>query len=57
MTRNRRLVYAILALPIVALGLGSQRAAVESRIARAFRAALRDEGEKLPAPQRWEDED
>lgn len=50
-------VLAILAVPFVALGLGSQRAAEESRIARAIRAALRDEDEKLPAPQRWEDED
>ena len=31
---------AILALPLVALGLGSRRAAEESRIARAIRAAL-----------------
>jgi hypothetical protein len=34
---------AILAMPMVALGLGSQRAADESRIARAIRVALRDE--------------
>jgi len=34
---------AILAVPLVALGLGSQRAADESRIARAIRTALRDE--------------
>jgi len=50
-------VLAILAMPLVALGLGSQRAADESRIVRAIRAALRDEDEKLPAPQRWKDED
>ena len=48
---------AILALPLVALGLGSQRAADESRITRAIRTALRDVDEKPPAPQRWEDED
>ena len=50
-------VLAILALPFVALGLGSQREAAEARIKRAIRVALQDEAERLPAPQRWEDED
>lgn len=49
--------FAILALPFVALGLGSQRAADETRIVRAIRAALLDEEERLPPPQRWNDED
>jgi hypothetical protein len=48
---------AILALPLLALGLGSQRAADEARILRAIGTALRDVDEKLPAPQRWQDED
>ena len=50
-------VLATLALPFVALGLGSQRAAEEARIRRAIRIALLDEGERLPPPQRWADED
>jgi len=50
-------VLAILAVPFVALGLGSQREAAEARLKRAIRVALRDEAERLPAPQRWEDED
>lgn len=49
--------FAILALPYVALGMGSQRAAEEARIAKAIRVALLDEEERLPPPQRWEDED
>lgn len=50
-------VLAILAMPFVALGLGSQREAEEARILKAIRVALRDE-EQRPAPQqRWEDED
>jgi len=47
---------AILALPFVALGLGSQRAAEEARILKAIRVALLDEEERL-ARQRWDDED
>ena len=50
-------VLATLALPFVALGLGSQRAAEEARIRRAIRIALLDEEERLPPPQRWADED
>ena len=50
-------VLAILAVPYVALGLGSQRAAEESRIAKAIRVALLDEEGRFPAQQRWEDED
>lgn len=50
-------VLAILALPFVALGLASQREAAESRLRRAIRVALLDEEERMPPPQRWEDED
>lgn len=49
--------FAVLAVPYVALGLGSQRAAEEARIARAIRIALLDEEERFPKAQRWEDED
>ena len=48
---------AILAVPLVALGLGSQRAADESRIAKAIRVALRDEEQRMPKQQAWEGED
>jgi hypothetical protein len=48
---------AILAFPFVTLALSSNRAAEESRIRKAIRVALLDEEEKLPAPQRWKDED
>jgi hypothetical protein len=48
---------AILGFPFVALGLASQREAEESRIRKAIRVALLDEAQKLPAPQRWKDED
>lgn len=48
---------AILAMPYVALGLGSQRAAEEARIAKAIRVALLDEEERYPRARRWEDED
>lgn len=47
---------AILALPFVALGLGSQREAEEARIRKAIRVALLDEEERLPPRQRWADE-
>ena len=50
-------VLAILALPFVALGLSSQRAAAEARITRAIRIALMDEAERMPPQQRWEDEE
>ena len=50
-------VLATLAVPFVALGLGSQREAEEARIARAIRVALLDEEERLPPRQRWSDED
>jgi hypothetical protein len=50
-------VLATLALPFVALGLASQREAAESRITRAIKVALQDEPERMPAPQRWEDEE
>jgi hypothetical protein len=48
---------SILAFPLVALALSSNREAEESRIRRAIRAALLDEGQELPAPPKWEDED
>jgi hypothetical protein len=48
---------AILALPFVALGLGSQREAEEARIRKAIRVALLDEDAGLPARQRWADEE
>ena len=48
---------AVLALPFVALGLASQRDAVEARLRRAIRVALLDEEERMPPQQRWEDED
>lgn len=50
-------VLAILALPFVTLGLASSRAAHESRIRRAIRSALLDEGEAFPPRQKWADED
>jgi hypothetical protein len=50
-------VLATLALPIVALGLSSQREATESRLRRAIKVALQDEPERMPPPQRWEDEE
>lgn len=48
---------AILGVPIAATGLGSHRQAEEARILKAIRVALLDEDAKLPAPQRWDDED
>ena len=50
-------VLAILGLPFVALGMASQRDAIEARMRRAIRVALLDEAERLPPQQRWEDED
>ena len=47
----------ILALPFVAVGLNSQREAAEAAIRKAIRVALLDEAERLPPPQRWDDED
>lgn len=49
-------VLAILGVPFVAVALGSQREAVESRIRKAIRVALLDEEEKLPPAQKWKDE-
>jgi len=48
---------AMLALPLVALGLGSQREAEEARIRKAIRVALLDEDERLAPRQRWDDEE
>jgi hypothetical protein len=48
---------AVLAMPFVALGLGSQREAHEARLRRAIRTALLDEPERMPPAQRWDDEE
>jgi hypothetical protein len=50
-------VLAILGLPFVAVALGSQREADESRIRKAIRVALLDEEQKLPPAQKWKDEE
>jgi hypothetical protein len=50
-------ILAFLFFPFVILGISSHQDARESRIKRAIRIALKDEDEKLPAPQRWADED
>lgn len=50
-------VLGVLGFPFVTLGMSSARDAEESRIRRAIRAALLDEDEKYPPPQRWNDED
>ena len=50
-------VLASLAIPFVALGLGSQREAEEARIRKAIRVALLEEEERLPQRQRWADEE
>ncbi len=50
-------VLAVLALPFVALGLGSQREAEEARIRKAIRVALLDEEDRLAPRQRWDDEE
>ena len=47
---------AVLAFPLVSLGMASSREARESRIRRAIRAALQDADEAYPPPQRWADE-
>ena len=49
--------FTVLALPFVYVAMGSTRAAEETRILRAIRAALMDEEEKLPAMKKWEDEE
>jgi hypothetical protein len=50
-------VISVLAIPFLTLGLSSARAAREARIRRAIRAALLDEDEAFPPPQKWADED
>jgi hypothetical protein len=47
----------LLGMPLAIVGLGSHREAEEARIRKAIRIALLDEDEKLPAPQRWDDEE
>ena len=47
----------LLGLPLATVGLGSHREAEEARIRKAIRVALLDEEEKLPPPQRWDDEE
>ena len=48
--------FTILALPFVYVAMGSTRAAEESRLLRAIRAALMDEEEKLPPMKKWDDD-
>lgn len=48
--------FTVLALPFVYVALGSTRAAEETRILRAIRAALMDEEEKLPPMRKWEED-
>lgn len=50
-------VLATLGLPFLVLGMASHRDADEARIRRAIRIALLDEAERLPPPQRWDDEE
>ena len=50
-------VLATLALPFVALGLGSQREAEEARIRKAIRVALLDEEQRLAPRQSRDDEE
>jgi hypothetical protein len=50
-------VLAMFAMPLVVNAISSQREAEESRLARAIRAALRDESAAYPPQQRWADED
>ena len=46
---------AVLVLPWIFVAMGSSRLAEEARIARAIKAALLDEEEKLPPAKRWDD--
>jgi hypothetical protein len=48
---------AMFAMPLAVNAISSQREAEESRLARAIRAALRDESAAYPPQQRWADED
>ncbi len=50
-------VLSILGMPLLVLGLSSQREAEEARIAKAIRVALAEEDPGLPPPQKWDDED
>lgn len=47
---------SVLGLPLVTLGMASTRDAVQARVLRAARAALKDEDEAFPPQQRWADE-
>ena len=47
---------AVLTLPWVFVAMGSGRLAEEDRIARAIRAALQDEDERLPPMKKWEED-
>ena len=47
----------VLAFPFVTLAMASNRAAYESRVRKAVRAALQDADEGYLPPQRWADED
>ena len=48
--------FTVFALPFVYVAMGSTRAAEESRLLRAIRAALQDEEEKLPPIKKWDDD-
>ena len=50
-------VFAALAVPFVALGLGAQREAEEARIRKAIHVALLDEAQRMPPRQAWKDEE
>jgi len=50
-------VLLVLGFPLVSLAMASNRSALESRIRRAIRVALKDEEERFPAQQSWGDED
>jgi len=48
--------FTALVMPWIFVAMGSSRLAEESRIARAIKAALLDEEEKLPPAKKWDDE-
>ena len=50
-------VLAVLGFPLVTLAMASSRAARESRVQRALRAALLDADEAYPPAKRWDDKE
>ncbi len=48
---------SVFLMPLLVLGLASQREAEEARIAKAIRVALAEEDPGLPPQQRWADEE